>query len=84
MRERLLAKVRERLERFRTDRDPAVVLAPEAVAEVVALLALAPGQVDLEVAHAAGWLHWWRYKMLESASCHASPVSSTWWRTSHR
>ena len=68
-RQRLLAQVRARLERFDMDHDPAIVLAPEAVAELTALLetiADADPAADLEIAQAAGWLHWCRYLVLES------------------
>jgi tetratricopeptide (TPR) repeat protein len=65
MRERLLAQVRARLERFAADRSPATVLGPEAVAEVRALLAtVADPTSDLEIAHTAGWMHWTRYQLL--------------------
>jgi tetratricopeptide (TPR) repeat protein len=65
-RQRLLAPVRARLERFGVDHDPATVLDPEAVAELTALLETVPDPAaDLEIAHAAGWLHWCRYLVLE-------------------
>src|SRR5664280_1620328 len=66
MRERRLADVRARVERFFAGKDPAVVLDPAAVAEVAALLDTASDPTaDLEVAHAAGWLHWCRYLVLD-------------------
>jgi hypothetical protein len=50
-RERLLAQVRARLDRFFSDRNPAAVLDPEVVAEVTALLETLPDPAaDLEVA----------------------------------
>ena len=65
-RQRLLALVRARLERFGADHDPATVLDPEAVAEVTALIETVPDPTaDLEAAHAAGWLHWCRYLVLD-------------------
>ena len=65
-RQRLLALVRARLERFGVDHDPATVLDPEAVAELTALLETVPDPAaDLEIAHAAGWLHWLRYLVLD-------------------
>ena len=61
-RERLLAQVQARLERFGADHNPATVLDPEAVAELTALLETVPDPTaDLEIAYAAGWLHWCRY-----------------------
>ncbi|TCJ36592.1 CHAT domain-containing protein [Parafrankia sp. BMG5.11] len=64
-RRRLLAKVRARVRQFDGDRNPAIVLAAEAVAEVTALLESVPDPTaDLQVAHAAGWLHWFRYLVL--------------------
>src|SRR5664280_3295370 len=66
MRERRLADVRARVERFFAGKDPAVVLDPAALAEVAALMDTAPDPTaDLEVAHAAGWLHWCRYVVLD-------------------
>src|SRR5262245_27121982 len=66
MREPQLARVRARLERFFSEEDPAVVLAPEALADVGALLGTVPDpSTDLEVAHAAGWLRWARYLVLD-------------------
>ena len=39
---------------------------PEAVAELTALLETVPDPAaDLEIAHAAGWLHWLRYLVLD-------------------
>jgi tetratricopeptide (TPR) repeat protein len=65
-RERLLALVRARVERFNAGQDPAVVLDPEAVAELTALLETVPDPAaDIEVAYAAGLLHWFRYLVLE-------------------
>ena len=65
-RQRLLASVRARLERFGVDHDPATVLDPEALAELTALLETIPDPAeDLEIAHAVGWLHWLRYLVLD-------------------
>ncbi len=65
-RQRLLALVRARVERFDVDHDPAAVLDPEAVAELTALLETVPDPTaDIEVASAAGWLHWFRYLVLD-------------------
>jgi tetratricopeptide (TPR) repeat protein len=61
-RQRLLALIRERLERFSVDHNPVAVLESEALAEVTALLETVPDPTaDLEIAHAAGWMHWSRY-----------------------
>jgi protein involved in temperature-dependent protein secretion len=68
-RQRLLAPVQARLERFGVDQNPATVLDPEAVAELTALLETVPDPTaDIEIAHAAGWLHWYRYLVLDSGS----------------
>jgi hypothetical protein len=65
-RQRLLAQIHKRLERFGASRDPAAVLAPEALAELTALLELVPDPAaDIELAHLAGWLHWYRYLVLD-------------------
>jgi tetratricopeptide (TPR) repeat protein len=62
MRERLLADVRARLEQFAISWDPAVVLDAGAVREVAALLEATPDLgADLDVALAAGYLHWFRF-----------------------
>ena len=54
------------MERFGIDHNPATVLDPEAVAELTALLGTVPDPAaDLEIAYAAGWLHWCRYLVLE-------------------
>ncbi len=67
MRQRLLALVRARLERFGVDHNPATVLDPEAAAELTALLETVPDPVaDLEIAYTAGMLHWSRYLVLDS------------------
>ena len=67
MRQRLLALVRARLERFGADHNPATVLDPEATAELTALLATVPDPAaDLEIAYTAGMLHWSRYLVLDS------------------
>src|SRR5215472_3199238 len=64
-RQRLLAQVRARLERFGAGRDPATVLGPEALAELTALFGMVPDPAaDVEIAHAAGWLHWYRCLVL--------------------
>jgi hypothetical protein len=61
MRRHLLALVQARLERFGADHDPATVLDPEAIAELTALLDTIPdAAADLEIAYAAGSLHWLR------------------------
>ena len=61
-RTRLLRQVQTRLERFAASRDPATVLGTAALAEATALLDMAPeSAADVEVAHAVGWLHWYRY-----------------------
>lgn len=66
MRERLLAEVRARTERFAAAKDPAIVLDPATLAEVAALLEAASGPTaDLEAAEAAGRLHWCRYLVLD-------------------
>uniref|UniRef100_UPI001EF711A1 tetratricopeptide repeat protein n=1 Tax=Frankia sp. Cj3 TaxID=2880976 RepID=UPI001EF711A1 len=65
MRERQLAQVRARLDRFLRDQNPTTVVDPEAVAEVQALVAMVPDPTtDLEVALAAGQLHWARCLVL--------------------
>jgi hypothetical protein len=65
MRERLLAKVRARLESFAESHDPVVVLNPAALEEVAALIQATPDlAADAEIAHAAGWLRWCRYLVL--------------------
>jgi CHAT domain/Tetratricopeptide repeat len=66
MKQRLLAQVQARLERFGADQNPATVLDPEAVAELTALLGTVPDPAaDLEIARVAGWLHWYRYLVLD-------------------
>ena len=66
MRQHLLALVQARLERFGVDHDPATILDSEAVAELTALLGTVPDPAaDLEIAHAAGWMHWWRCHALD-------------------
>jgi hypothetical protein len=66
-RERLLGLVQARLERFNADHDPATILAPEATAELTALLELVPDpETDLEIAYAAGCLRWVRHQVLGS------------------
>jgi tetratricopeptide (TPR) repeat protein len=65
-RQRLLALVRARVQRFDVDHDPAAVLDPEALAELTALLETVPDPTaDIEIASAAGWLHWCRYLVLD-------------------
>src|SRR5829696_203452 len=62
MRERLLAAVHARLARFSRDNDIDAVLSQDALKDVAGLLATVPvSATDLEVLHAAGWLHWCRY-----------------------
>ncbi|HET9897921.1 MAG TPA: CHAT domain-containing tetratricopeptide repeat protein [Streptosporangiaceae bacterium] len=57
VRARYLAQVRDRVRRFDADKEPATVLADEALAEVLALVCSVPDPVaDLEVAQAAGLL----------------------------
>ncbi len=61
-RERLLARVRGRVERFAALRDPAAVLEPGAASEVEALLTIVPDlDHDLEVAYLAGMFYCSRY-----------------------
>jgi tetratricopeptide (TPR) repeat protein len=77
MRQRLLALAHARLKRFEADPDPATVLGQEAVAELTALLSTAPDLVtDLEVAHAAGWLHWCRYLVLRAGDDYHQDLAS--------
>jgi tetratricopeptide (TPR) repeat protein len=65
MRQRLLGQVRARLEKFATSRDPAALLDSDTVAEVNALLGTAGDpSTDLEIALAAGWVHWMRCQVL--------------------
>ncbi len=65
-RQRLLALVRARAVRFNVDHDPAAVLDPKAVAELTTLLETVPDPTaDIEIASAAGWLHWFRYLVLD-------------------
>lgn len=62
VRTRRLAQVRDRVSRFNADHDAATVLAPEALAEVLALICSVPDPVaDIEVTQAAGWLFWSRF-----------------------
>ncbi|EIV96079.1 hypothetical protein FraQA3DRAFT_5941, partial [Frankia sp. QA3] len=62
-----LRRVQDRLRRFTETQDPAVVLAGEALAEVRALVGTAGDPTDdVEVSHAAGWLHWVRYLALDA------------------
>lgn len=57
----MLQQIQARVERFFADQDLAAVWEPGAVSELIALRALAPDtSPDLEVALAAGWLHWAR------------------------
>jgi len=66
IRDRVLALVHVRLERFAESQDPAVVLDATALAEVAALLDETPrSAADLEVALAAGLVHWCRYLVLD-------------------
>jgi CHAT domain/Tetratricopeptide repeat len=66
-RQRLLTLVRARVEQFGVDHNAATVMASEAAAELTALLEIVPDPVaDLEIAHAAGWLRWLRYRALDS------------------
>jgi tetratricopeptide (TPR) repeat protein len=65
-RQRLIAKVRGRLQRSEAERDPAAVLDSDALAEVAELMRVAGGpDADPEAAHVAGWLHWVRYQALD-------------------
>jgi hypothetical protein len=65
MRERLLKRVRKRVDRCFNRHDRAAVLAPEAVADAQALLDTVPDDdYDVEVAHAAGWLFYLRFLQL--------------------
>ncbi|MEU9869655.1 CHAT domain-containing protein [Actinomadura sp. NPDC048021] len=62
VRTRLLAQVRDRVDRFNAERDATLVLAPRAVADAVDLICSVPDPVDdVEVAQAAGWLFWLRF-----------------------
>ncbi|EFC82839.1 hypothetical protein [Parafrankia sp. EUN1f] len=62
----MLQQVLARLERFGAEQDPAVVLAPEALVELDALLEMAPDPAaDLQVAYAAGLLRWVRFLVLD-------------------
>ncbi|TYK46940.1 CHAT domain-containing protein [Actinomadura decatromicini] len=57
-----LARVRDRVDRYNSARDAGAVLAPEAVADAVALICAVPdATADIEVAHATGWLFWLRF-----------------------
>ncbi|WP_329092693.1 CHAT domain-containing protein [Actinomadura citrea] len=68
MRTRLLAQVRDRVNRFNAERDATLVLAPRAVADAVDLICSVPDPVDdVEVAQAAGWLFWLRFAARGSA-----------------
>jgi tetratricopeptide (TPR) repeat protein len=62
-RDHLLAALRARLLRFSTAEDARLVLDRDALDEATALISIAPGG-DLESAHAAGLLHWYRYLVL--------------------
>jgi tetratricopeptide (TPR) repeat protein len=81
-RDRLLAALRTRLQRFSTTEDAQVVLDHDALGEVTALISIAPPN-DLEAAQAAGLLHWFRYLVLpagedqedlQQAFLHFAPV----------
>jgi tetratricopeptide (TPR) repeat protein len=64
-RDRLLAIVRSRLERFAAGQDRAVVLVPEALAEVAALAeTVTSPAADLDVAEAIGSIRWARHLVL--------------------
>ncbi len=62
MRDRLLTAVHERLARYATERDSAILLDAGAGREAAALAAIADADpTDLEARHAAGWLSWYRH-----------------------
>ena len=64
-RERLLRRLRERLDRFDEERNAAIVLDPQAIADAASLLeSLTDLTVDLEAASLVGWLRWARYLVL--------------------
>jgi tetratricopeptide (TPR) repeat protein len=80
LRRSLLVRVQARLARFGADHDPATVLDPEAVAEVTALFeAVADPAADIEVALAAGWLHWSRYLVLDVGEDQRDLVAARVW-----
>ena len=79
-RKRLLAAVRQRCARFASRQDPGVVLDAAALAEVAALVDVTPDPAsDLEVAHAAGWLHWCRYLVLDPGNYERDLTAALWW-----
>ncbi|MGI5202500.1 CHAT domain-containing protein [Spirillospora sp. CA-108201] len=62
VRTRLLAQVRDRVDRFNAERDAALVLEPGALGDAVDLVCSVPDPTDdVEVAQAAGWLFWLRF-----------------------
>ena len=65
MREIALAQLYELLDRFNTEPDPRVVLSRDALrlADEVWRSVDDPGS-DLEMLHALGWLHWFRFQCL--------------------
>ncbi|MEV0665768.1 CHAT domain-containing protein [Actinomadura luteofluorescens] len=68
VRTRLLAQVRDRVDRFNAGQDATLVLTPRAVAAAVDLICSVPDPVDdVEVAQAAGWLFWLRFAARGSA-----------------
>lgn len=68
VRTRLLAQVRDRVNRFNAEGDATLVLTSRAVADAVDLVCSVPDPVDdLEVAQAAGWLFWLRFAARGSA-----------------
>ncbi|MCL9762998.1 CHAT domain-containing protein [Frankia sp. AiPa1] len=62
MRAARLSEIRDRVRRFNAAGEPAAVLVPEALDEVVDLLCSIPDPAeDAEVAHEAAWLFWLRF-----------------------
>ncbi|MBL7487606.1 CHAT domain-containing protein [Frankia sp. AgW1.1] len=69
MRERQLSRVRARLQRLSSSQDRAAVLDADAVADVEAMVeSVSDLSDDIEIAHAAGWLHWMRYQLLDDGN----------------
>ncbi|WP_432927352.1 hypothetical protein ACQPZZ_38720 [Microbispora sp. CA-135349] len=66
IREDLLQALQERLLRVSATGDPSLVLEQAALAQADQLVAatLHGDEADLEVLHALGWLHWYRYLAL--------------------
>jgi hypothetical protein len=80
MRARLLAQVRERVQQFIRNQDPASVLDPAAIAELEALVATVNDPTeDPNVAHVAGWLHWVRYLALDPGDDQPELSAALYW-----